>query len=382
MNTLKKFSLFILAGLFFTACQNDDEAVVNQAGQLQEGERTPVTFELDASIITPNGPSLKASRVMAPTYSTDGFSVYAFRKSGDDYIYSETISLADAKVENQGKKIKGTANLIVGEYKFVGAYGLRNSFSYTLPTWNTQALTNDLLINYVPQQGLANELFLETDKEESTIRNYDFTQGANETVSIALNRAVSRVDVMFISADKNEDGTYTEKAYTPGNIFNDFDIDQLELRFGGLNNAMNLFGIDKTQSKISQNVKLTNLNDRIVIGDGTASIIGEGYTRFDNVQTSDIITGAAHVFGTYLFPNKDAAKSTDLDIFISSTNGVERTIPISIDDDHKLPLERNKVTLVKVYVLNGNHVFSTTVDFEVEIETVWEDPNEVSGEIK
>ncbi|MCC8146941.1 MAG: hypothetical protein LIO93_11025 [Bacteroidales bacterium] len=383
MNTLRKFSLVILAGLFITACQNDDELTDSQ-GQLTAGDRTEVTFEVDANIISPEGSVLRASNAITPGYTADGFSIYAFRNNGTDYVYSETVTLTNPVVAEEGKKLTGKANLLVGDYKFVGAYGLNNApnGTYNLPTWSSQPLTNNLLINYPGTQNVT-ELFLQTDVNASSLPNYDFTNGATESVSITLKRAVSRVDVMFISADKNPDGTYTEKPYTgASNIFNDFELQALQLRMRGLNNAMNFFGVNATTTQVDQNINLSNFANSVVVGSGQETIIGEGYTRFDNVQSADIIQGAAHVFGSYFFPNNDATKTTELDIYISSTNGLERTIPISIDDDHKLPLERNKVTLVKVYVLNDNHVFSTTVDFAVEIDTVWEDPNEVSGEIK
>ena len=46
----------------------------------------------------------------------------------------------------------------------------------------------------------------------------------------------------------------------------------------------------------------------------------------------------------------------------------------------KIPVERNKATLIRIYVL-GENVFTTGVDFEVEVDTVWDGSNFVDGEI-
>ena len=43
-------------------------------------------------------------------------------------------------------------------------------------------------------------------------------------------------------------------------------------------------------------------------------------------------------------------------------------------------VERNKATLIRIYVL-GENVFTTGVDFEVEVDTVWDGSNFVDGEI-
>ncbi len=121
----------------------------------------------------------------------------------------------------------------------------------------------------------------------------------------------------------------------------------------------------------------------------TETAIGKGsYLSYDNISSNDLIFGGAHIFGNYLFPNSTADKTTSLEIYIEPEGGIGRTINVSYDNDHKLPIERNKVTIVKIYVLDSDPdnpnpptVFDTTVNFEVEIETVWNGSNEVTGEI-
>ena len=60
------------------------------------------------------------------------------------------------------------------------------------------------------------------------------------------------------------------------------------------------------------------------------------------------------------------------------TSGEGSTRTITLKD--KIPVERNKATLIRIYVL-GDNVFTTGVEFEVEVDTVWDGSNFVDGEI-
>ena len=63
-------------------------------------------------------------------------------------------------------------------------------------------------------------------------------------------------------------------------------------------------------------------------------------------------------------------------MLLTSGKGSTRTIALT----DKIPVERNKATLVRIYVL-GDNVFTTGVDFDVEVDTVWDGSNFVDGEI-
>jgi len=382
MKTIEAFFIGLLATLVLAACQDDTETAVPYTN----GEPANVTFELDASSLHQNS----ATRTFSPSYDKGGFSIYAFKQveGGTDYVYSQSVTLGDMSYSAQTQKLTGSANLPIGKYKFVPAYGLVNQSSViNVPTWST--LTNDLTFSYATTT-LMDEIFLSTDKEANGLTEYSLglDATANDKVTATLKRAVARVDVMFISANRGENG-YVEKAYAGegSNIFSDKELETVELRYKNINNAMTVFGKNATGTRENRNFQLNTLNyndadSKVTVGNGAATLVGQSdYTRYDNVQKADVISGGAHIFGNYLFPNDNGDKIADLDIYIKPVGGTGRVITITQDADTKLPLEQNKVTLVKVYVLNDNNVFSTTVDFEVEIETVWEDANEVNSSI-
>lgn len=391
MKTVLKIFSMALAVIFMTACQNDDEQDIN----VQNEGTTSVKFELDASALKLDG--LSKGLKYSPSYSAGGFGIYAFKQvdGTNDYVYEKSINVANMKYED--KKLTGTDQLNIGTYKFLFSYGLQNQTSrLALPNWPNKALTNDLPVIY-NGSGALTEIFLQTS--ESDVADLDpYSLGltnatANPTVTATLFRAVSRVDIMFIKAKKNENGTYTETAYASGkNILGQKTIEQFQLRFRDLNNTMDFFGKNTTTTVTpSVDMNLSNFSETITIGDGTATSVGtDSYTDYDNVQTSHIINGSAHVFGTFLFPNNDATKSVGLELYIKPVGDVGRTINVSTDADHLLPVERNKVTLVKIYVLEKGTpdpeipptVFTTNVEFEVVIDTVWDGSHEVIGEIE
>jgi len=385
MKTIETILIGLFAVFVMASCQdNNDETV-----PYTNGETTNVKFELDASSLHKGA----ITRTYSPLYDESGFGIYAFKQvlGGSDYLFVKQVSMDGMSYSGQNQKLTGSDNLPIGKYKFVSAYGVANQPTLiTAPTWNNATLTDNLKLTYTAA-GAMGEVFLATDLDAMSLQDYELglDDTTNPTVTATLKRAVARVDVMFISGEKNADGTFTEKAYpvNGSNIFDNRQLETIELRFQDLNNQMTLFGRNVTQGFINKNFPLNTLDytmadSKVVVGNGAATEIGkETYSRYDNVQSGDIISGGAHIFGTYLFPNNDATRTAGLQIYIKPVNGEGRLITISKDEETKLPLEQNKVTLVNVYVLNGNHVFSTTVDFDVTIETVWEKANEVNGSI-
>jgi len=379
MKTSRTIFFMALVGLLMTACQSDEDQVPSVNSQ----EQTAVNFELDASAIkydVINNSGLKYS----PTYSKDDFRIYAFKRvvGGTDYVYEKTISLS--KMTYSNNKLTGSDILNIGTYKFISAYGVNQSSVLTIPTWTSKVLTDGFSMQY-NGSGALGEIFLQ-DTDVASLGSYELglTSDANPTVTATLKRAVSRVDIMFFKG-KKESGEYTELAYTAGNnVFGQKTLEALQLRYTDLNTKMDFFGNFLTATPIDANINLGDFTNKVTIGNATATIIGDDdYTRYDNVDAADLINGAAHVFGNYVIPNADETATAGLEIYIKPVNGEARTISI-VD---KLPMERNKVTLVKIYVLdNGGgpeepNVFTTNVNFEVEIETVWDGSNEVTGEI-
>lgn len=384
---MKKFCSVLSIGalLFMGACQNNDGDVVTP---VDNGETTKVEFELDASSLAHDA----STRTYTPVYTRAGFSIYAFKQTpapDGPFVFHKQINLSNMSYSNEKGKWVASDNLPIGTYKFVHAYGIEPQKGTRLsePAWSSKPVlgTSDLAVGF-NGSGPMTEIFLETEKNAGSLVPYELgiNESANQTVSGTLKRAVSRVDIMFISAVKEGDD-FREVAYSGegGNIFGGKVIENIELQFNGVNNRMNFFGVDGTTSRSNVILNLNNTDESwynfaqtITVGTGASTVVGTSdYLTYDNVLPTHIMNGNAHVFGSYLFPNADGTPTTGLKMVIKPTEGESRIIPIT----DLLPLERNKVTIVKVYVLNNNNVFSTTVEFEVEIITAWEDANEVSG---
>ncbi|MBK5722255.1 hypothetical protein JGH11_15370 [Dysgonomonas sp. Marseille-P4677] len=387
------FMLFV--GLLMTGCQNDNLGLDEDTRT--EG-KTSVKFELDASTIGYDVVT-KATQ-FSPTYTKEGFSIYAFRQvaEGTDYVFEKTVSLANLSYSATSKKLTGSDLLTIGVYKFLPVYGLANqSDLLTIPTWNGSVLGDNYTIGYNAGSGLS-EIFLPvTTGNTDALTSYEMglTSTTNPTVQAKLQRAVSRVDIMFIKAMKStgEEGEtiYTETPYPDGkDVFGKKMIKTVQLRYKGLNNLMSFFGNNLTTTPSDANINLDLSKNIILIGEHpTETTIGKNtYLNYDNISSNDLIYGGAHILGNFLLPNNNTDKTTSLELYIEPEDGLGRTINISYDDEHKLPVERNKVTIVKVYVLDEDPdnpeppiVFTTKVNFEVEIESVWDGSNEVTGEI-
>lgn len=374
MKTRGMIFFMALAALGMVACEKDGMESVTPENQK---DLTTVNFAMDASALGHGG----VTRAVAPiVYSNAGFSIYAFRlqDGGTDYICNQVIDGSTMEYKTATRSLEGSARLPIGTYRFVAAYGLMNPQHIALPAMLTQTLSDNLGFTH-QNTGGAPEIFL-ADGTTDQLDAYDLglTSAANRTVSATLKRAVVRIDVMFINASKNGT-TYTENAYADGeDVFGGKNLEKVELRLTTLNDKMNFLGTRLGTGTLDANIDIADPNTNKVIGSSTEpSAIGkDGYSNYDAIAEGDIIKGSAHLTGPYVFPGNDATKATGLEIYIKPENEVGRVITIA----DKLPLERNKVTLVKVYVLEGN-VFTTKVGFEVEIETPWNGTNNVNGEV-
>lgn len=371
MRMRRMYFFMVLAVLGMAACEKEDMKISPEDQNL-----TTVKFEMDASNLIHGG----ATRSVQPVYSNAGFSIYAFRQedNGNDFICNQIINGSTMTYDVNNKKLIGTARLPIGTYRFISAYGLVNPANIAMPAMVSQVLTDDL--GYTHQNtGSAPEIFL-GEGVVASLPPYTLglTSQTNPTVTATLKRAVSRIDILFINATKNG-MDYKEQAYPNGeNIFGKKDLDTIQLRLTGLNQKMNFLGSRLGTATLDADIEVADLNNAVVIGTNPSqTAVGtEGFVNYDNIQGEDVIYGSAHVAGPYVFPGNDDSKNTGLELYIKPKNSIGRTITI-VD---KLPLERNKVTLVKIYVLEGN-VFTTKVNFEVDIQTEWLGENEVIGEI-
>lgn len=372
MKTRRMIFLMVLAVLIMAACEKDDTKNLIPE---EEGSLTTVNFEMDANAFGHNG----ITRAIVPVYTNAGFNIFAFRKAddGSDYRCNQVIYGSTMDYNVATGKLTGSARLPIGTYRFVPAYGLVSPLNVEMPDMTNAELSDMLGVTH-KNTGSVPEIFLAAGTS-STLPSYVLgtTSAENPTISASLKRAVARVDVLFLKATKTGE-IYKEEPYADGeDVFGGKELDTVQLRFTSLNDKMSLLGSRIGTGTLDADINIPRLTDAVVKGEGTATVIGTSdFTRYDAIGKGDIIKGSAHLAGPYVFPGNDDTKNTGLEIYIKPKNSIGRTITI----DTKLPLERNKVTLVKVYVLEGN-VFTTKVTFEVRIDTAWNGSHEVSGEV-
>lgn len=375
---IRKSNLLMVLLASLAACSDDvtDDKKLSPG----DGETTVVKFEMNAN--TGNYYSPLSRSVNMPGITKENFRIMAFKKTpdGDKYIYAQDIPTSGMNYENN--LLSGTVRLPIGEYKFVSTYGLvkDGGFVFPDPAPGTSELTDDLSINHNKVDG-SSVLFLEEGSLE-TLHSYELgiNSTANEPVSASLTRAVSRVDVLFIQAKKNADGTYTEVSDS-ADVFGVSQLANIEMQFTGLNKNVNLVGNKTTTdsgSLFNENFTVPDLEETVTRGASAddTKVGTPAFLSYDNISENDIKAGSAHVHGAYLLPYEDAKTNTNLTLVLTNGSGDKRTIIVP----KSLPLERNKVTLVKIHVLSGT-VFNTDVDFHVTIDTAWLEANSVDGEI-
>ena len=398
MKTLKTIFLGSLAAFFMTACQND-EIETPSTPTIGENEAL-VDFTLNADITSQDG----SVRTFSPTYSAGNFQIYAFKREDKEYKYFKTIDTSAMTYNSTSKKLTGKATVDVGAYKFLTLYGTGTA-QKGLKTidWTKETTLKDATLQLESQLG--GEIFLPIKKNAGKYLNmadalttYYFkidknTGQPNETVNDkvveSLRRAVSRVDILMISAEKKVDAqgkvTYTEREYTGEKAdITGAGIENIKFEFTDVNKGMSYIGDPSTAfNPTNKNLTATYTDfakgGKITIGNGKATKVGTaGYNKYDKVEEGDIITKGAHIFGAYLFPNKTTAATTGLKITIKGKD-VEDSRVFTMSSP--IALEQNKVTLIKLYVTHKEDIFSTEVEFEVEVITDWLDANVVTGEI-
>ncbi len=359
--------LFTTAAVIGMAACNDDERNVS----IKDAETViPVSLEIASA-----SSAIVETRAYTPSYVANGLKVYAYKldNNGTDYKFSRSITFPDINYNSLTKTWRGDVMLEAGNYKFIPTYGLNSSDNIALSFLDQPLLNENLGFSYITAPSTGNalpEIFLPIRPvEELASFSIDALGKQSQSIKDTIHRAVARVDVMFIKARK-EGNIYIEEPYPVGqDIFGQLGLGKMELRFRDIPNRMTLMGqpqngvINATINApyLSQNGVTVGTNDqRTSIGD-------DDYFRFDSVQTIDIINGSAHVFGTYMLPNPINTKTAGLQLYVapSITNrgGVAKTINIWYDEnDNLIPLEQNKVTLIKVYVLRNDHLFGTDPD--------------------
>ena len=332
MKKIYNLLLFTVLAAGLAACSSDEEKT-DVAG--------PAAGNLQIIMQTP-----QAAAGRGPVYRTGDFRILAFKKTGTDYVYMQDIPLAGMNFD--GTALTDTVQFPAGDYKFLPSYGLVTENFPAAFMLNTP-------LDAVPAYTVS-------------------LDGPKQTVSATLRRAVSRVDVLFIRAEKDAaTGVYTEK--TGADVFGPEKLAGVKLAYTGANSRLGLSG-EKVSGLSDVSHTIGTPADVVTIGTGESTVVGADKYDFENVQPADIISGSAHLKGTYLIPNPDNTATTGFSMQLTSGEGSARTIALR----DKIPVERNKATLIRIYVL-GENVFTTGVDFEVEVDTVWDGSNFVDGEI-
>lgn len=352
----KLYNLFVFTAFAAAAaCSNDgaepEFAAPETAGNVQFALRAPQSAR-------------------GPVYSADEFRILAFKNNGTDYVYVQDIPVGGMQYD--GTSLSGSVQLPAGDYKFLPSYGLVTAGNYTWPEFAGAVLSDDL---YVTHTGESFPAAFMLNKALDAVAPYTISlDGPKQTVSATLRRAVSRVDILFVRADKDAaTGAYDEK---PGDdVFGPEKLAKVKFAYTDANHFLGLSG-EKAAGVFDSEHTIAAPADALTMGTGTKTRVGDPEYDFENVQPTDVIAGSAHLKGTYLIPNADDTASTGLAIELTSGEGNVRHIALQ----NKIPVERNKATLIRVYVL-GENVFTTDVEFDVEVDTVWDGSNYVNEEI-
>lgn len=362
---------FAILGLW--SCDKED--VTPASVPAEPGNLATVQFEMKAAAF--NTPR---SRVSFQKYEPVHFRILAFRHDGTDYTYTDDVDFT--AVNWSGDRFIGNAQLPVGKYQFVSAYGVPTATT-SFVELSTPAQPDENLTATHISNGVLPAIFLGEDAE---LTSYDLgmVSGENTKVTASLKRAVSRLDILFVRGD-TVGGNNTERPATDedGDILGvgiaEFKIDfdkvspTVRMTDGGLKTADPIahtyyVGVDTTL--------ITGTNE-------TATIVGAPGYNFEGILEEDIVKGAAYFYGPFIFPNPEATPDiTTLTLNLTSkpdaaNNNHVYTRKITVKN---LTLKRNKVTLVKVYV-TGKDIFHTGNHFDVEVKDAWDGVEEIPGVI-
>lgn len=375
---IKKMNLLAALLVCMASCSNDDQVGVNAPAP--DGETALFRIETHAEM--GNYSPATSRGIPLPAIAKENFRILAFKQSPQSgkFLYEQDVPKENLSCTNN--VLSGTARLPIGTYKFVPTYGLAAGGGFALPEFTSRntELANTLNITHNAVDA-SSVFFLGKDPVES-LQTYALglsSSTPNDNVSLSMSRAVSRVDILFLQAKEENDVKVEVSDST--DVFGASELAGIDLQFTGLNKNINLSGNKVTNddgSLFNSNYSITDLGNAVTKGSSeTDTQVGtDGYLTYDNITTDHIKKGSAHVQGVYVLPFGEVANETKLNLTLKNKRGDVRNITVP----DILPLERNKVTLVKIYVLSGT-VFNTDVEFAVTVDTAWLGANTVDGEI-
>lgn len=378
-----KINLFLaMAAVAFTACQKNDVTPANQDGQALPAEKATVQFKMNTAALS----SLK-SRAIPQAYGVEDLRILAFRQNDEGkFLYIDDVDKTNITGDANGV-FTGTAELPVGVYQFIPAFGLPEpaGTDVTIPQPDKNTNITDAL-NITHATGVLPAIFLQEKGTTPT----PYTLAVNNTpaqVSLNLKRAVARVDVMFVRGHKEGD-TYVEDPSDNSVFGTTTDLDSMGIALTDINPTVKIMdGALVTGTRIAPTFTI-NLQEALTKGtaNGNSTLGTEGGDNdFENIKPESIVNGGAHIYGSFVFPYESVAEgetpeTTTLSITVKSTydeetkQNIRRTITVP-----NVKLIRNQVTLVKVFV-PGEDLFHTNTTFSVTINKAWEYNNESWGE--
>lgn len=101
----------------------------------------------------------------------------------------------------------------------------------------------------------------------------------------------------------------------------------MKLAYTGANSRLGLSG-EKVSGLSDVSHTIGTPADVVTIGTGESTVVGADKYDFENVQPADIISGSAHLKGTYLIPNPDNTATTGFSMQLTSGEGSARTIAL------------------------------------------------------
>lgn len=367
--------------LFAASCAKNEPAPDASA----DG-KVPVQFRMKAEDVMVTG-----TRAPQNTYTVDGFDIHAFKQSGADWIYMGDFTLRNTNYVTgaNGGTFTAIADMSPGEYKFIPTYGMgETGAGFTIGSFTDEQVWNDaspVLINHTA--GSMPEIFTVGDADFDAIAPHtvSLTTGASDYTK-TITRAVARVDVLIVRATGTQ-ASYTE-APNATSVFGTKTLDRAVLTFNDVNSGMNYLGtlaMANTPFDLTYTISATGdapLTD-VRIGTSTTPTYGTAdYQNYNNVAAGEVFQGAAHMYGPFLIPNADdtAVQGATLQFYDSDDTLREIQIP-----DARIPLERNYVTIIKIYLLENGpgvippDIWSQGVNFAVTLDTRYAGTHDVNG---
>lgn len=259
--------LSVISLLMFASCSNEDNV------DPVESENGSVTFELSAVNEIETG-----SVTRAPVYSQEAtqhvtqVDVYAFKKSGSDYLFEKSYNIAGWTDGTTFKRfsVPEENKLAMGDYKFLAVgVGADNQFAITSPTASTTKFED--MVATIATTGNETEVF--AGSTPYTI----IAQGSR--VSIQMTRQIAGVLGYFKNVPTTVDGTA---------------VKYLRLSVSATNKVTNLStGAGSTAGTSPYNIIDIDLSTQGTANDVyTGNTVGSGVVKVANSQLS----------GKYLVP--------------------------------------------------------------------------------